>query len=154
MRDRFLRWAYRGGRPNRVAAFMNRCWAVLGARGIQPDFLVALEVKGRKSGQVRSLPVVPAIVDDRRYLVSMLGNDVNWVKNVRAAGGHVVLRHGRREEALLVDVPVEDRAPIIKAYVARAPGGRPHVPVDRHAPLAEFEAIAAQIPVFEITTPT
>lgn len=150
IRERFLRWAYRGGRPNRVAAFMNRFWATVGARGVAPDFIVRLEVRGRRSGEMRSLPVVPAIVDGRRFLVSMLGEHVSWVANVRAAGGRAVLRHGRREEVRLREVPVGDRAPIIKAYVQRAPGGRPHVPVRPDAPLAEFEAIAAGIPVFEV----
>ena len=30
------------------------------------------------------------------------------------------------------------------------PGARPHLPVDRRAPLAEFERIAGQYPVFRI----
>jgi hypothetical protein len=30
-------------------------------------------------------------------------------------------------------------------------GARPHIPVDRHAPLTAFESIAAQIPVFRVT---
>jgi hypothetical protein len=32
----------------------------------------------------------------------------------------------------------------------RAPGARPHIPVDKDAPLEEFEAIAARIPVFRV----
>ncbi|MCA2229938.1 hypothetical protein [Nonomuraea aurantiaca] len=32
-----------------------------------------------------------------------------------------------------------------------APGARPHIPVDRRAPLEEFERIASRIPVFHIT---
>jgi len=30
--------------------------------------------------------MVTAECDGERYLVSMLGNDANWVRNVRAAG--------------------------------------------------------------------
>jgi hypothetical protein len=94
--------------------------------------------------------MVMAVVDGQRYLVSMLGENVNWVRNVRAAGGRAVVRHGRREEVRLEEVPVEMRAPIIKAYLKRAPGARPHLPIHKDAPLSEFERIAAQIPVFRV----
>jgi deazaflavin-dependent oxidoreductase (nitroreductase family) len=102
-----------------------------------------LEVTGRKSGQIFSLPLVLAIVDGQRYLVSMLGNNVQWVHNVRAADGKAVLRHGRREEIRLEEVPPGQRAPILKAYLQRAPGARPHVRVDKDAALSEFDKIAA-----------
>jgi hypothetical protein len=46
--------------------------------------------------------------------------------------------------------PVEERGPVLKAYLQRAPGARPHIPVDHNAPLEEFEPVAAQIPVFRI----
>ena len=36
-----------------------------------------------------------------QYLVAMLGQNTNWVRNVRAAEGRVVLRHGKREAVLL-----------------------------------------------------
>jgi len=144
------RWLYRGGRPNHLASVLNRGSATLYALGLLPNYLVALEVVGRRSGRVISLPVVMAIVDGQRYLVSMLGENVDWVRNVRAAGGRAVLRHGRREEVRLEEVPVEMRAPVLKAHLGRAPGARPHVPIHKDAPLSEFERIAAQIPVFRV----
>ena len=42
------------------------------------------------------------------------------------------------------------RAPILKAYLQRAPGARPHVPVNKDAPLSEFEQVAAHVPVFRV----
>jgi hypothetical protein len=147
-------WLYKGGRPNWLARALNRGWAVVHALGIVPNYLVTLEVRGRHSGRVITLPLVMAVVDGERYLVSMLGKDVDWVRNARAAGGEVVLIHGRREEVRLEEVPIEQRAPMIKAYVKRAPGGRPHIPVDKDAPLSAFEAIAATIPVFRVTPRT
>jgi hypothetical protein len=144
------RWLYRGGRPGRIGSFLNRGWAALHALGLMPNYLVAMDVIGRRSGRTITLPMVIAIVDGQRYLVSMLGENVDWVRNVRAAGGCAVLRHGRREEVRLEEVPVELRAPIIKAYLQRAPGARPHIPVHKDAPLAEFERIAPQLPVFRV----
>lgn len=141
---------YRGGRPNWVATMMNRCSAAVHALGIAPDYLVTLEVRGRRSGRTTSLPLVMAVVEGERYLVSMLGANVDWVRNVKAADGHVMLRHGRREEVRLEEVPADRRAPLLKAYLKRAPGARPHLPVNKDAPLSAFEQVAAQFPVFRV----
>jgi deazaflavin-dependent oxidoreductase (nitroreductase family) len=151
-RSNLRRWLYREQRPNRIARMLNRAWAVLFSSGILPDYMVTLEVTGRKSGRTVSLPVAVAVVDGERYLVSMLGENTNWVLNVRAAGGRAVLRSGSREEVHLEEVPAEQRAPILKAYLQRAPGARPHVPVDKDAPLAEFEKVAAAFPVFQVVS--
>src|SRR5947209_772072 len=105
------KWLYRGGRPNRVASVMNRCSAAVHALGVAPNYLVTLEVRGRRSGRMISLPLVMAVVEGERYLVSMLGAEVDWVRNVKAAGGNVTLRHGRREEVRLEEVPADRRAP-------------------------------------------
>ncbi len=150
----FTRWMYRGNKPNWVARVMNRASAIVGSAGITHNLMETLEVTGRKSGRTFSLPVVITIVDGERYLVSMLGEDVQWVRNVRAANGRAVLRSRGREEVQLIEVPTEKRAPILKAYLNRAPGARPHVPVDKDAPLAEFEKIAAAFPVFHISSAT
>ena len=147
---RVARWLYRGQRPNRIAKLVNRAWAAVFGWGVAPNYVAALEVRGRKSGRTIALPVVIAVVDGERYLVSMLGENVDWVRNVRADGGRAVLRHGSAEEIHLDEIPVAQRAPILKAYLQAAPGARPHVRVDKDAPLAEFEAIAATLPVFRL----
>jgi deazaflavin-dependent oxidoreductase (nitroreductase family) len=149
-RGDFKRWLYRGERPNWLARMLNRAWAALFSSDLLPDYMVTLEVTGRKSGRTISLPVAVTVVHGERYLVSMLGEQVNWVHNVRAAGGRAVFRRHGREEVLLEEVPTEQRAPILKAYLKRAPGARPHVPVNKDAPLAEFEKIAAAFPVFQV----
>ena len=144
-------WLYRGQRPNCVARILNRAWAAIFSSGVAPDYLATLEVTGRRSGRTASLPVVLTILDGQRYLVSMLGNHAQWVQNVRAAAGRAVLRSGGREEVELQEVPTDQRAPILKAYLQRAPGARPHLPLNKDGPLAEFETVAAEFPVFIIT---
>jgi hypothetical protein len=144
------RWFYAGGRPNRVARVLDRCTAALSARGVGPDYLVTLKVPGRRSGRIVSLPLVVAAVDGERYLVSMLGEETNWVRNVRAAGGDVALRHGPREEVHLEEVASDDRAPVLRAYLQRAANASAHLPIDKDAPLAEFERVAPRFPVFRI----
>ncbi len=93
----FKRWLYHGHRPNWIAKILNRTSAAVFSSGVAPDYLATLEVTGRKSGRTISLPVVMAVVDGQRYLVSMLGNDAQWVQNARAAAGIAVLRSGDRE---------------------------------------------------------
>ncbi|MDO8185379.1 nitroreductase/quinone reductase family protein [Conexibacter sp. JD483] len=145
------RWMYRGNRPRGLARAMNALSAWMYARGILTLGVGAtLEIRGRRSGRTMALPVVVADYEGERYLVSMLGEEAAWVRNVRADGGKAVLTFGERSEVRLVEVPVSERAPIIKRYLALAPGARPHIPVDRRAPLADFERIAAQQPVFRI----
>lgn len=148
--DNYLRWLYRGGHPNRFARLQNRTTAMAFAAGIMPKRVAALEIPGRRSGRVISFPVAIADFEGERYLVSMLGKNVNWVRNLQAAGGQAVLRHGRREIVHLEEVEPGARAPILRRYLQVAPGARPHVPVDRRAPLAEFAQIAADYPVFRI----
>ena len=144
------KWLYRGARPNRVASIVNRCTAAVYALGIAPNYLVTLDVVGRRSGRVFSLPLVMAVVENERYLVSMLGEEVEWVRNVRAAGGNVTLRHGRHEQVRLEEVAADQRAPILKAYLKRAPSARPHLPIHRDAPLSDFERVSSRFPVFRV----
>ena len=145
------RWFYAGGRPNRVARLLDRGTAAVSARGVGPEYLVALEVSGRRSGRIVSLPLVVASVDGERYLVSMLGEGATWVRNVRAAGGEAAVRHGRREEVHLEEVVAPDlRAPVLKAYLKRATNASAHMPIDKDAPLAEFERVAPRFPVLRI----
>ena len=147
----FTRWLYRGQRPNWIARILNRALsAAVASSGVASNYLVTLEVTGRKSGRTVSQPMVLAVVDGQRYLVSMLGDNVQWVHNVRAAGGRAVIRSGGREEIHLEEVPVDQRAPILRVYLQRAPGARPHVPVNKDAAVTEFQKVAAAFPVFRI----
>ncbi len=141
---------YRSGRPNRLAAFLNGIWRLVGLAGLPPHRLNTLEVRGRRTGRPTSFPVVVADYQGERYLVAMLGEGVNWVANVRAAGGQAVLRHGHREAVRLEEVDPGARAPILQRYLQVAPGARSHIPVDRRAPVAAFERIASRFPVFRV----
>ena len=144
------RWLYREGRPNKLAKILNRGWAIFHSLGIFPNWLVTLEVVGRKSGKIVSFPLAMTVMNGERYLVSMLGEETNWVRNVRAASGKARLVHGISEQVLLVEVDVKQRAPILKAYLQHAPGARPHLPISKDAPVSEFEKITSKYPVFRL----
>jgi hypothetical protein len=146
----YQRWLYRNGRPNRIARLKDRASVELLRTGIAPQRTAVLSVQGRRTGLIVSLPVIVTAYQGDRYLVSMLGES-NWVRNVRAADGRAVLRRSHSEAVRLIEVPVRDRAPVLRRYVAGSPGARAHIPVSRRAPVAEFEALAANLPVFRIT---
>jgi hypothetical protein len=148
--DDELRAMYPAGRADARARRFARRWAGVFALGLMPRRWVTLEVTGRKSGRLVRFPLGMADWNDEWYLVSMLGEQCNWVQNVRAAEGRAVLWHRHPLACWLVDVPVCERPPIIRRYLQKVPGARAHVPVDRHAPEAEFQAISAQYPVFRV----
>src|ERR1700754_3393355 len=61
---------------------------------------VVLTVAGRSSGQPRSTPITPMVVDGKRYVVGGFPR-ADWVKNLRAAG-EATLTQGRKDERVRV----------------------------------------------------
>jgi deazaflavin-dependent oxidoreductase (nitroreductase family) len=144
------RWLYPGGRPNRLGRLLNRGWAIVHGSGLLPKRYVTLEVPGRRTGRTLSYPLVITDYQGERYLVAMLGERSSWVRNLRAAGGRAVLRHGRRQAVRVEEVDPDARAPILRRYLSLAPGPRAFIPVDRDAPLQEFQKVAPQVPVVRV----
>jgi F420H(2)-dependent quinone reductase len=144
------RWLYPGGRPNGLARLLNRGWAFVHGTGLLPRRYVTLEVPGRRTGRMLSYALVMTDYEGEWYLVSMLGERSSWVRNVRAAGGRAVLRHGRREAVRLEAVDPDARAPIVRRYLSLAPGPRAFIPVDRDAPLEDVQKVAPRVPVFRV----
>jgi hypothetical protein len=107
-------------------------------------------VRGHRSGRTISFPVVVTDYQDERFLVAMLGQKTNWVRNVRAGDGRAVLQRGQREEVSLVEDLSDRRPAILRRYLELAPGARPFFPVDRRASLSDFERIVDQYPVFRV----
>jgi deazaflavin-dependent oxidoreductase (nitroreductase family) len=121
---------------------MRRGVSVWGAR--------VLEHTGRKSRTPHHTPVNLLSVGDDEYLVSARG-ETQWVRNVRAAHGRLVLILGRgRQERTAEEVPVAERAEILRAYLARwkFEVGMFFEGVGPDSSDAEFAAIAAKHPVF------
>ena len=150
---------YRDRKPTRLARAINRMWSWVASMGISPETwpgkppwgTTTLEVKGRRSGRSRSTVVTWVEQDGQRYLVSMLGEGSEWVRNVRAGGGDAVMRHGKRRQVRLEEVPADQRAPILQTYLKKtAISTRRHLGVDPKAPIGEFVRIAPNHPVFRI----
>src|SRR3989304_6022753 len=73
-------------RPTKLTKIMNGGMGWLASLGRTPSDTVTLEVKGRRTGAVRSTVVTSVEHEGVRYLVSPRGES-EWVRNVRAAGG-------------------------------------------------------------------
>lgn len=145
----FQRWQFRNGRPNRSARVLSRLLGIAFGAGIGPNQAATLEVRGRKTGRTISFPVVIVAYEGERYLVAMLGDKTNWVRNLRA-DNHAVLQRGRRENVSLVEDFSGNRAAILRRYLNLAGGARPFFPIDRRAPLGDFERIVDEYPVFRV----
>jgi deazaflavin-dependent oxidoreductase (nitroreductase family) len=139
-------------KPSPLVKAMNSVFGHLASWGLIPGDTALLQVKGRRSGQTRSNAVTWVEHDGQRYLVAPRGN-TEWVRNVRAAGGEAILKRRKIERVRLEEVPVEQRAPIIKSYLKKtALVTKREFGIDPEAPLEEFEKIADRHPVFRIPT--
>lgn len=120
--------------------------------GLPPGGTHLLATKGRKSGRIRTVPIVIVEKGGLRYLVAPYG-EVNWVRNIRA-NPRIQLRQGRRVENLEA-APVEspEAGPVLKQYLSQAPITRSYFDADPEAPVAKFEKEADRHPVFRLVEP-
>src|SRR5260370_42112138 len=87
--------------------------------GVKIGTMSLLTVRGRKSGQPHTIPVLLVEQDDQRWLVAPYGV-VQWVRNIRAAGTATLAR-GRRSEAISVtELPTQEAARILKPHHLKA----------------------------------
>jgi deazaflavin-dependent oxidoreductase (nitroreductase family) len=110
-----------------------------------------LRVRGRTSGEWRTVPVNLLTHDGTRYLVAPRGQ-TQWVRNLRVAGMGE-LRVGRRTETFrATEVADADKPPILRAYLQRwkAEVGVFFGGVSAKSSEAELARIAPDHPVFVI----
>jgi len=91
-------------------------------RGLTIGSQHLLSVVGRSSGVVRTTPVSLAAVEGQRYIVAAFA-DANWVRNVRAAGEGTLMRRRIDEHVRLVELPVGEREPVLRAFTTQVRGG-------------------------------
>ena len=121
--------------------------------GLTRQILLTLQVKDRSTGRLYETILAVARYQAQRYLVLMLGDNSEWVQNLRAAGGQAFIKRGGSYPVTLSEIPAKERAPILKAWCQVSTSGRQHLPVLHQAPISDFEAIAEYYPVFRIDPP-
>jgi deazaflavin-dependent oxidoreductase (nitroreductase family) len=110
-----------------------------------------LRVRGRTSGEWRTVPVNLLTIDGARYLVAPRGH-TQWVRNLRVAG-EGELRVGRRTEPFrATEVSDDDKTPILRGYLKRwkAEVGVFFGGVSAKSSDDELRRIAPDHPVFRI----
>jgi deazaflavin-dependent oxidoreductase (nitroreductase family) len=137
-------------RVNFTVRLSNAAVSALLRGGVPIGNMTLLTVRGRKSGLPRTTPVYLRERDGRRWLVSTFG-EVNWMRNLRAAG-EATLTQGRRTEAITVREFSAQEAPLIlKRSLDTAPAFiRSYFDVAPGLPLADFEREAPRHPLFEV----
>jgi hypothetical protein len=103
----------------------NRLIIALQRLGLAVGTMHLISVPGRKSSKIRTTPVSPLTVDGQRYIVGGFER-ADWVKNARAAGWGILARGRKEERVRLVELPVEERASILREF---PPQGTPRGPV-------------------------
>lgn len=118
-----------------------------------PNALIT--VRGRKSGVPRTTPVAVVDIDGRRWVVGTFG-DVNWVRNLRAAGEGVISVGKRRQQVRATELSVPEREAffrdVLAPYVRRLRVGRAVLSLLGAADILDDPARSAlKRPVFELT---
>ncbi|WP_055489656.1 nitroreductase family deazaflavin-dependent oxidoreductase [Streptomyces sp. TP-A0356] len=107
---------YLKGSP--LAVRFNNAVGWLARHGLSIAGTAEMSVRGRKSGQMQRIPVNPHTQAGEQYLVSARGHS-QWVRNMRVAGGGE-LRVGRKvREFTAVELPDEEKLPILRAYLEK-----------------------------------
>ena len=115
-------------------------------RGMRIGSQHLLSVPGRRTGEPRTTPVSIATVDRTRYIVAAFA-EAAWVQNVRAAESATLARGRTVETVRLVELPIEQRGPVLRAFLQQVRGGV------RFFGSADAEAVVAaadKYPVFRV----
>ncbi len=110
-----------------------------------------LSVPGRKSDELHTTPVSPLALNGQRYIVGGL-EGADWVKNARIVGWGILARGRKEERVRLVELPVEEREPILRAFPREVPHGVQFFQ-QMHGVSGEpeeFAALAPRCPVFRV----
>lgn len=114
-----------------------------------------LRVLGRRSGELRTVPVNLLAIGKQEFLVAPRGT-TQWVRNLRAAGGVGELRLGRRIDGFVAtEVADADKVDVLRAYLRRwkFEVGAFFEGVDASATDEELLAVAPGYPVFRLERP-
>src|SRR5690242_474511 len=113
-----------------------------------------LPVAGPTSGQIYTIPIALVENSGTSFLVAAFG-EVNWVRNLRAAGQAQLTRRRRTESIGVVELEAKEAAPVLKQFLResqRISFIKPYFHVTPHSSLADFEQEALYHPVFRIVS--
>ena len=106
---------------DQAARYLKPGWLtsrVLNPLLMRVGMIPTLAVRGRTSGEWRTVPVNVLELDGQRYLVAPRG-DTQWVRNLRATGRGELRWRGRVEPFQATEIPDNEKRRVIEAYLAR-----------------------------------
>jgi deazaflavin-dependent oxidoreductase (nitroreductase family) len=137
-------------KPGLVDRLFNSAVAILVRIGVGPAHMRVLEVRGRKTGKLHSLPVDLLDHEHAFFLVAPRGR-TQWVRNAEAEGEVTLRRRGRTTRYLLRAVPDTEKPPILKAYLDRFHREvQAFFPLPAGSPIEDFAPLAERYPAFEL----
>ena len=140
--------------PNRMVRWLLTKGAPMGPN-------VAMTVRGRTSGVPHTFPVAVSPIDGRHYVIGAYG-DVNWTRNLRAAGEATIHQKGRDLHVTAHELGADDARAFygvqLPSYIAHFPAigrvfGRLLFGAVAPEILNDPEKAAASRPVFELRYP-
>jgi deazaflavin-dependent oxidoreductase (nitroreductase family) len=110
-----------------------------------------LAVRGRTSGEWRTVPVNLLEHEGVRYLVAPRG-ETQWVRNLRVAGTGELRLGPRRETFAAHEIADHDKPPLLRAYLKKwaFEVNQFFQGVGADAPEADLQRIAPGYPIFRI----
>ena len=141
------------GRAPRWVTMFGGVAKCLLAAGVPLGFNGLITIRGRTTGLPRTTPVAIIDVSGKRWIWAPWG-DVNWVRNLRAAGGATITVRRRSEEVTATELDRAERVAFFRDVldpVARdIPFGRSFIRVVDGTDLDDPIAAAEGRPVFEL----
>jgi deazaflavin-dependent oxidoreductase (nitroreductase family) len=139
--------------PPRGISIVNAISKPLLAAGVPMAFNGLISIRGRKTGLPRTTPVAIIRVGDRRWVWSPWG-EVNWVRNLRAAG-RATITFRREEGAVRADELTPDQRigyfrDVLGPLARSVPGGSWLIKTFDGVDLSDPVSAAARRPVFEL----
>ena len=120
--------------------------------GFAPSDGATLQVRGRITGEWRTVIVNIMEIDGRQILVAPRGH-TQWVRNLRTAGDGRIRSKGRRSAFTAIEIDDETNGPLLQEYLTRytkyVQGYFGDITPDSSD--ETFAAAANGFPIFEIT---
>jgi deazaflavin-dependent oxidoreductase (nitroreductase family) len=139
--------------PPRGISVFNAIAKPLLAAGMPMAFNGLITIRGRKTGKPRTTALAIVNVDGRRWVWSPWG-EVQWVRNLRAAGGATITFRRREDEVQAVELDPEQRVAFFRDTLTpiaqRIRGGMWFIRAFDGVDLRDPIGAAKDRPVFEL----
>jgi deazaflavin-dependent oxidoreductase (nitroreductase family) len=134
-----------------IERLFNRTFGFFVGLGLSPSYSYLLEVRGRKSGRLYSIPVNLHEFRGRQFLVAPRGR-TEWVRNAEVTGEVTLKKRRERRRFRLRPLANAEKPEILKSYLGRYRGAvERFFPLSPEASLRDFEKISPDYPAFELS---